>query len=400
MTAATAEPQSEIAANWRAVAVGFVMAFFAWGMIFYAHGVFKAALEAKHGWSGLMLSYAQAWFWFVGAFAAFAAGWAVDRFGPRAVACYGAYATAIGVAAVGLVETPWQLFLAYALLGTAYPPIGNLGISAALAPLFDRDYGKALSYALTGASIGGAAVTPLYIWLTTSVGFEWASGLLGAATLICLTPLLRWAPARSAAASAGRDPAGDAAFRAAVRSPTYWAIWATGFVSFTGQVGFLLHEISILTPRMGLVAAGYAVSVTVLAAAVGRFVLGWAARHAPLGLVAAGAYLIQVSGFVILNLVPGVAAAFLGAAVVGFIVGPLVMLPAMLVRSAFGGAGFGRMFGLSSIGMFAGMTIGPGLAGYVASTAGYSVAIWMYAACLTTAALIVALGFRPAGSRG
>ena len=46
----------------------------AWGSIFYAHGVFKAALEAKHGWSGLMLSSAQAWFWAVGALTAFGVG--------------------------------------------------------------------------------------------------------------------------------------------------------------------------------------------------------------------------------------------------------------------------------------------------------------------------------------
>ena len=49
----------ELRRHWRAVAVGFAMAFFAWGMIFYAHGVFKAALEAKHGWSGVLISNAR-----------------------------------------------------------------------------------------------------------------------------------------------------------------------------------------------------------------------------------------------------------------------------------------------------------------------------------------------------
>lgn len=377
------------------------MAFFAWGSIFYAHGVFKAGLEAKHGWSGVLLSNAQAWFWFVGALSAFAVGWAIDRFGPRAVACYGAYATAIGVAAVGLVEAPWQLFLAYALLGTAYPPIGNLGISAALAPLFEARYAQALSYALTGASVGGAVVTPLYIHLTERFGFDWASGLLAAATLLLLTPLLRWAPARAVttASGAGGDD-GRAAFSRALRSPVFWAIWLTGVLSFSGQVGFLFHEISIFTPRMGLVMAGYAVSVTVIAAAAGRFVLGWAAGRAPLGLVAAGVYLIQASGFVVANLGDSVLMAFAAAAIVGFCVGALVMLPAMLTRAAFGAAGFGRMFGVVNIGMFAGMTVGPGAAGLIAAAAGYGTAIWFFAGCLTAAAVVIALGFRSAGGHG
>lgn len=384
----------EIRRHWRVIAVGFAMAFFAWGSIFYAHGVFKAALEVKHGWSGLLLSNAQSWFWFIGALTAFGIGWATDRFGPRAVACYGAYATAIGVAAVGVVETPVQLYLAYALLATAYPTIGNLGISAALAPLFERRYAFALSLALTGASIGGAVVTPLYIYLTGALGFSWASAVIASATLLLLTPLLRWAPAKAVQSSATNAVADIARFRANVRTIGFWVLWLVGFVSFTGQVGFLFHEISILQPRIGLTMAGYAVSVTVMAAAAGRFICGWAATRAPLGLVAAGAYLIQASGFILLNLTDGLLMAFVAAAVIGLIVGPLVMLPAMLTRAAFGAVGFGKLFGLQSMGMFAGMATGPGLAGLVADRAGYPAAIWMFAGCLVSAALLAAVGLR------
>ena len=390
---------SEIRTHWRAIAVGFVMAFFAWGAIFYAHGVFKAALEAERGWSPVMLSNAQAWFWFCGALSAFGVGWALDRWGARAVACYGAYATAIGVAGVGLSAEPWHLFLAYALLATAYPPIGNLGISAALAPLFDKRYGEALSYTLTGASAGGAVVTPVYIALVQAVGFAWASGILAATTLLVLTPLLRWAPSRPQRVREN-DIEGDATFARARASLVFWAIWLAGLLSFVGQVGFLFHEISILAPRMGLVAAGYAVSVTVIAAAFGRFALGYAARIAPLGLVAAAFYLIQASGLALMALFDGVAVSFLAAAIVGFVVGPVVMLPAMLIRGAFGGQGFGRMFGLASIGMFAGMTIGPGAAGYVAAAAGYGTALWAFAAMQTAAALVIALGFRRGATSG
>jgi predicted MFS family arabinose efflux permease/predicted membrane protein len=390
-----AAPLGEIRQHWRVIAVSFAMAFFAWGSIFYAHGVFKAALEAKHGWSGLMLSSAQAWFWAVGALTAFGVGAAVDRFGPRAVACYGAYATAIGLTAVGLVTTPWQLFLAYTVLATAYPTIGNLGISAALAPLFQQRYAAALGYALTGASFGGAIVTPVYIWLTATLGFDWASAVIAAATLLCLTPLLRWAPARRVRGSVADDVRGLARFRSALRSRVFWAIWLTGFLSFTGQVGFLFHEISILTPRIGLVMAGYAVSVTVISAAIGRFVVGWAANHVPLGLLAATMYLVQVAGFVTANFAGSIFLNFAAAAIVGFVVGPLVMLPAMLVRTAFGADGFGKTFGVINIGMFAGMTVGPGLAGLVAYQSGYATAIWMFAGCLAAAALVIALGFKP-----
>jgi len=151
---------------------------------------------------------------------------------------------------------------------------------------------------------------------------------------------------------------------------------------------------------MGLVMAGYAVSVTVISAAIGRFVVGWAANHVPLGLLAAVMYLVQVAGFVIANTGDSIIFSFAAAAIVGFVDGPLVMLPAMLTRAAFGADGFGKTFGVINIGMFAGMTVGPGLAGVVAYQAGYAMAIWMFAGCLAAAALVIALGFRPSRISG
>lgn len=400
VTGANRAGEGEIARHWRVVAVGFVMAFFAWGSIFYAHGVFKAGLEAKHSWSGVLISNAQAWFWFVGALSAYGVGWAIDRYGPRTIARYGAVATAVGVAAVGFVDAPWQLFVVYALLATAYGPIGNIGISAALAPLFEARYADALSLSLTGASVGGAVVTPAYILLTREIGFGQASLALALATLIVLTPLLRWAPAKAAKTTAADADRERAAFRQARRTSAFWAIFAIGFFSLAGQVGFLLHEISIFQPRLGLLGAGYAVSVTVIAAVAGRFVLGWVSKRAPLGVVAAGAYLIQAAGFALVNLSEGVVMAYVAAAVIGLIVGALIMLPPMLLRVAFGAVGFGKLFGFVSIGMFAGMTISPGLAGLMAHRFSYEGAVWMFAGCLTTAAFVALLGVRSDGSRG
>ena len=141
--------------------------------------------------------------------------------------------------------------------------------------------------------------------------------------------------------------------------------------------------------------AGYAVSVTVISAAIGRFVVGWAANYVPLGLLAATMYLVQVAGFVTANIAGTIFLNFAAAAIVGFVVGPLVMLPAMLARAAFGADGFGKTFGVINIGMFAGMTVGPCLAGVVAYQSGYATAIWMFAGCLAAAALVIALGFRP-----
>ncbi len=370
------------------------MAFFAWGMIFYAHGVFKAVLEAKYGWSPVLMSFAQTWFWFVGAIAAFLAGAVIDRLGPRTVAYYGAAATAFGLVAITFVNDPWQLFLAYAILATAYPPIGNLGISAALAPIFEKHYATALSLALTGASLGGAIVTPLYIFLTSVLGFEMASWILAAITLISLTAILRWTPTPTLTSKSVPNESGVEAFRSAIKSPIFWVIWLTGLFSFTGQVGFLFQEISIFLPRMGLENAGYAVSLTVIAAAFGRFILGWAATIWRLGVVASGVYAVQATGLFIALIDEGVVTSFIAAFIIGLAVGPVVMLPAMLIRAAFGPKGFGKIFGLSSVGMFGGMMIGPGITGLISSYIGNQEALSGLVACQLVSAVLIFFWFK------
>ncbi|MEK9904844.1 MAG: MFS transporter [Rhodospirillales bacterium] len=386
--------EEEFSKNWRVIVAGFVMAFFAWGMIFYAHGVFKAVLEAKYGWSAVLMSFAQTWFWFVGAIAAFLAGAVIDRLGPRTVAYYGAAATAFGLVAITFVNDPWQLFLAYAILATAYPPIGNLGISAALAPIFEKHYATALSLALTGASLGGAIVTPLYIFLTSVLGFEMTSWILAAITFISLTAISRWTPTPPLTSKSVPNESGVEAFRSAIKSPIFWVIWLTGLFSFTGQVGFLFQEISIFLPRMGLENAGYAVSLTVIAAAFGRFILGWAATIWRLGVVASGVYAVQAIGLLIALIDEGVVTSFIAAFIIGLAVGPVVMLPAMLIRAAFGPRGFGKIFGLSSVGMFGGMMIGPGITGLISSYIGTQEALSGLVACQLVSAVLIFFWFK------
>ena len=386
--------QSELGLNYRAIIAAFTMAFFAWGMIFYAHGVFKVVLEEKHGWSSSFMSLAQSWFWFVGAISAFAVGAMIDRYGARTVAYYGVCATAVGLVSISLVYEPWQLFLAFFILATAYPTIGNLGISAALAPIFEVRYAAALSFALTGASVGGAIVTPAFIFLTKDLGFELASWVLAIATLLVLSPILLWLPSSTPSKDLNRDVEEQEVFRNSLCSPVFWVIFLTGLFSFTGQVGFLFQEISIFQPRMGLENAGYAVSLTVVGAAFGRFILGWTAELFQLRLVAAAVYLVQAAGLFIAILFEGVLTSYIAAFIIGLAVGPVVMLPAMLIRGAFGPKAFGKMFGLASIGMFAGMMIGPSITGITAASFGFEMALLCLLASDVVAAILIFLGFK------
>jgi len=156
----------------------------------------------------------------------------------------------------------------------------------------------------------------------------------------------------------------------------------------------LFQEISIFQPRMGLENAGYAVSLTVIGAAFGRFILGWTAELFQLRLVAAAVYVVQAAGLFIAFLFDGVLTSYIAAFIIGLAVGPVVMLPAMLIRGAFGAKGFGKMFGLASIGMFAGMMIGPSITGITAASFGFEIALLCLLTSDVAAAILIFLGFR------
>ena len=129
--------------GWWVAAGGFIMAFYAWGVGFYGHGFYMVVLGRSTGWSVAMLSNVVSVFWLANVAASLLLGRVIDRFGARPVVVYGALAMAAGCLALaafeaGHLEARWQLFAIFALMGSAYPGLAAMAVSAALVPWFRR----------------------------------------------------------------------------------------------------------------------------------------------------------------------------------------------------------------------------------------------------------------------
>ena len=77
----------------------------------------------------------------------------------------------------------------------------------------------------------------------------------------------------------------------ALRSPAFWSVAAPFALALTAQVGFLVHQIAILEPRIGRAQAGFSVAALTVTAIIGRFGLGAvraAPRHAAIHRLVAG----------------------------------------------------------------------------------------------------------------
>ena len=351
--------------GWWVAAGGFIMAFYAWGVGFYGHGFYMVVLGRSTGWSVATLSSVVSVFWLANVAASVVLGRITDRFGARPVVVYGALAMAAGCLALaafetGYLEERWQLFAIFALMGSAYPGLAAMAVSAALLPWFRRRLGLALGIALTGASAGGAVMPPLMAWASARYGFGPAMTGIGAALILSVLPvaalLVRLPKGREAARETGpaaSDPMRKATpARRILGSMRFWTIASASSLSLGAQVGFLMHQIPLLEGALGLSGAAWAVSIAALSAAVGRFVLGTLSARFPLPVLAAGCYLLQASGLLLLLAGEPPALLFAASAIAGFVIGCIVMLPPLLLVDSFGQDGYGTAYGMTAAGMF------------------------------------------------
>jgi MFS family permease len=394
--------------GWRVVGACFVIAIFSWALGFYGHGVYLAEFALGRGWSSAVVSTATTAYYLVSAAMLAFVGDAIGRFGPRAVVLTGIGAFALSALLIGRVEQPWQLFPAYLVMAVGWATLTAASISNILGLWFDARRGLALSLALNGASAGGIAGVPLLVWLTGAIGFGEAMAVAAAATLIILVPVASiWigapeghAGARHRSAAATGAGAGAVALarsrRAWLITGRFWTATAPFAIGLAAQVGFLVHQISFLEPRIGSDGAALAVAATTAMAVAGRIGLGIWIDRLDLRVVTAASLLSQAAALAWATQASAPAAIVAACAVVGLSVGNLITLPALVIQREFPPAVFGRLTALAiAINQIA-YAFGPTLLGAVRdATGGYGASLALCIVMQCTAAVVALAGRLP-----
>ncbi len=390
--------------GWLVTACCFSMAVLGWGTVFYGHGLYISALKSEHGWSTAQISGAITFFWIVGIPMTVTIGSLIDRFGPRLVTATGAVLVGSSVIGLGQVTELWQAYACFALMAMGYPAVGAVGISATLGAWFDKGLSVAMSFALTGASVGAMLVVPLMARMTEIDGFAHATMIMGGATIILIAPLCLIFMSRPVTDTIVPQT-GISAFRhlgATAKMPMFWIIVAASGISLAAQVGYLSHQIPILEERLTRTDAAFAVAVTAASGIIGRFGLGFLAERYDLRAVAVIAYLLQGIGIASLNFVGTGFWLYAACALSGFVVGCLVILPPLLVRKWLGPGGYGKNYGLLAVFAYLCQGLGPGSVGLIHDYAGrYEPALWYLLVLLIIAVgVILRLGPPPPAAAG
>lgn len=371
---------SRVFHGWKVVAACFCIAVVSWSLGLYGASVYLQSVTAAHGWPIAGVSSAITAFFLVSAVLQRSVGRAFDRFGPRPVMTAGAVSMAAGAALIGQVSAPWQLYPCFVLVGIGWATLSVTGLSATIAPWFERHQGRSIALATMGASVAGIAGVPLLLFTLATLGLARGLAVVGAVAVLWLLPLV-WGVLRHrgpAALGLARD--GDAApaegaahapppapLAASVARPG-WLLWsaAAGFaLALNVQIGFVTHHVALGAASRGLAGAGLLVSATGAAAFAGRMLLARIVDRVDPRRLATGLLLAQAAALLAIAAVPATAVLVGASLVYGFCMGQVTTLGPIVVRREFGAAAFGANYGAAATAIQLTSAFGPALLGWL-----------------------------------
>jgi MFS family permease len=402
-------------AGWRAVLACFLMALFLFGFALYGQGIYLVELQRMNGWPPALISGASTLSFLLSNILATFTSEFMDRLGAKRLVLLGIAALAASMAMLASATTVWQLYAAFIVMSLGWIGMGTVVIATVVSLWFVRRRGLAISLAYTGASFGGVIATPLLVLLVERLGFAAAMLTAAAIMVAVLAPVaLAWIGPRSLTGagetskpSQPQSPSASAEMSRTklMCSLAFWTISLPFALALVAQIGFIVHQIALLEPKVGRSSAGLAVSVMTFMAIAGRFGLGMVVDRLDPRLVTAVSIVSQAAALLLIRQTDTVPIILAACAVFGFSVGNLITLPPLIIHREFSTTSFVVVMGLSTAISGTVGALGPGLIGVIRGwSSDYDAALLVCIVLeLVAAAIVVRPGFliwRPATPEG
>ena len=362
--------------GWNVAGATFVMALWSFGLGFYGVTVYVATLQQRHGWSASAVSAPVTVYYVAGALLTIWIGDLYRRLGPRIVVAAGSVAMASGIATLGVVRRPWQLYPAFLVMSLGWGALSGAAINIILAPWFERRRGLAVSLAFNGATLGGVLIAPALLALIAALGFTGAllvAAIAEIGVLAIAAAVMHGSPAelglgpdgdppRATSSACTRDE-GRRVRSEALRTRRFWSVSAPFAVGLAAQVGVLTHLVALVTPRLGSAGAARVVGATTAAAVLGRLATGAIVDRLNRRVVASATLCVQIAGVALLAWAPSASGVYTGCALFGLGVGNMTTLPGLILAVEWPRERFAVLVGLAvGINQFT-FAFGPSLVG-------------------------------------
>lgn len=406
--------------GWLLILTAFVLALYSWGLGFYGQAVFISELRSSRQWSASVVSGALTLYFVTGAlFLAYVPA-VFKRLGPRTTTTIGAAVLAASAASLSLTTAPWQLFVINLVMAFGWATTSGTAVVLLIAPWFEKRRGLAVSLALNGASAAGFLIAPLLLVAIHGFGFNSAVPVFAGVMFLVIVPILlagaRYPPTGYAEYEPGstnpsgviNHPADSSTHKkvtvedrfTALRSRQFWSIAAPYALGMVAQVGFLMHQVALLSPLLGATRTGMAVAATTMTAVLGRIGFGFVADRLDARRTSATIFLIQAVSVALMiagsQYGPAVPLLlFAGSAGFGLSVGIAITLPALVTSDEYSPASFGLVVGLTGAIIQFSFAFGPLLLGLMRDwSENYATALVFCIGCEVVAAVMIVRGNR------
>jgi len=391
--------------GWWIVAACLVIAVLSWGLGIFGVGVSIYAITQTRGISVGAVSTAFTVSAILSAIATFFVGPLIDRYGPRVVMAFGAITMAAGLALIGQVQTLAHAYGAFILSGLGNACLSVTAITAAISPWFEKHQGRAMSSAMLGASVGGMSSTPILILGVEKIGFPatmlWGAGLLLAIVLPLALFVMKKSPSELGLYPDGEPPRAKSeqaqprsfSRAEAIKTAAFISLVVAFSLGLGVQVGFLTHHVTLSVPLLGASGAAFIVSITAVAAFIGRVALARWADQVDLRVTSAIVLCIAAVSLEAIAALPLVWVLIGASVVYGLTTGNVTSLSPIIVRREFGAAAFGAINGAAWMVIGIACALGPVLFGWLYDWfGGYTVALHIAAVLDLVAAAMVYAG--------
>ncbi len=332
----------------RLVATSFLSLFAIVGLVLYGLPLYYDFFVKDLGWSradvtsGNMLGKAV-----IGPLFGFAAGWMIDKVGPRKPMMIGILFAAGALYGLGSVTTLGMFYLFYALNALAYVLAGPLPNQVLLSRNFKGARGKAMGIAYIGIGIGFAFVPQMTRGLIETVEWRNALKILGGLVVLAAMPLVLMLK-EGDGPSAPKADAPKISLKSVLTNRNFYLL-ALGSMASIGAVGGAnQHFKMMLTLDYGHT-QGQALNLVSWIATVslfGRFMAGYLADKIGPKKVMLMVYLLVATAMLLLVLGPTGNTLYLFALVFGLGLGGEYLIIPLMAAELFGTAVLGRVMGI------------------------------------------------------
>ncbi|MDB4915409.1 MAG: major facilitator superfamily 1 [Gemmatimonadetes bacterium] len=336
----------------RVAATSFLTLFSIVGIALYGLPFFYDFMVRDFGWSRAQVTSGNALSkLIVGPLLGFAAGWFVDRFGPRRLMIAGILMVGTALIGLGSISTLSGFYFFYLFNAVGYLFGGPLPIQVLLSRWFTAARGRAMGFAYLGIGLGGTLVPLVAVRLVQAVGWHDTLRILGVAVVVIALPFalfVKESPDVVVTRAVTAPVESTVPVRDVIRQPSFYLLALGSMCSIAAVGGANQHLKLYLSIDHGYsqaAAAGIA-SLTLAASLAGRLLMGWLADRWAKKHVMLLIYVLVAVALPIPLLVATPGAITVYAIIFGLGLGGEYMVIPLMAAELFGVRVLGRAMGL------------------------------------------------------